>query len=344
MIIFQRLLYKLISVSNRFLLLTSLLLVVTSSLLVYVIEPNTFEHPVNGFWWVMTTVTTVGYGDYYPVTLAGKALAVVLYIFGIGLISIVITKIVDQIFLFQRRKEQGKLDYNGSNHFVIIDWSTNARLAIQEILHSDPEAEVVIIDQLEKTPWSHERVHYVQGSPVEKSVLEQANLKEAKAVFIFANEITEFGKVIQDASFVDGKTLLIATTIERHYRDIYTIVEIKDRQNVDNFTHVDVDEFILSTDTVSQMAVRAAFHPGSSRIMSQLLSKQHGDDLYEIRRRPHWNTYRDAFQELLREGATLVSDGDQLNINKKLDEPLSEKARLFVICDAETYQKINAPS
>ncbi|WP_158736937.1 ion channel [Alteribacillus sp. YIM 98480] len=340
MVIFQRLFYKLISVSNRLVFLTSLFLIGISSVLIYVLEPGTFENPFNGFWWVMTTVTTVGYGDYSPVTVAGKMLAMGLYIFGIGLISIVISKVVDQIFLFQRRKEQGKMDFTGANHFVIIDWSTNAKLAVQEILHSDPEAQIVLIDQLDTTPLSHERVHYVQGNPIHQSTLEQANLKEAKAVFVFANEVTDFGNFIQDSSFVDGKTLLIATTIERYYEEIYTIVEVKDRSNVENFVHVDIDEFILSTDTISQMAVRSAFHPGSSRIVSQLLSKQHGDDLYEIKRRPHWNTYRDAFDELLQEGATLVSNGEKLNINRQLDREIPDDARLFVICDEETYQRI----
>ncbi|MFB4163262.1 potassium channel family protein [Alteribacillus sp. JSM 102045] len=340
MIIFQRLFYRLISVSNRLVFLSSLILIGISSVLIYALEPETFENPFNGFWWVMTTVTTVGYGDFSPTTAAGKLLAMALYIFGIGLISIVISKVVDQIFLFQRRKEQGKMDFTGTNHFVIIDWSTNAKLAIQEILQSDSEAQIVLIDQLEKTPMAHERVHYVQGNPIQQATLEQANLKEARAVFVFANEVTDFGNFIQDASFVDGKTLLIATTIERYYGDIYTIVEVKDRNNVENFVHVDIDEFILSTDTISQMAVRSAFHPGSSRIMSQLLSKQHGDDLYEIGKRPHWSTYRDAFDELLAEGATLVSNGENLNINRKLDENIPENARLFVICDEETYQQI----
>jgi voltage-gated potassium channel len=40
-------------------------------------------------WWAIVTTTTVGYGDYTPVTQAGRAIAAVVMIVGIGLIGTV---------------------------------------------------------------------------------------------------------------------------------------------------------------------------------------------------------------------------------------------------------------
>jgi voltage-gated potassium channel len=340
MIFFNKIFLSLIQMSNRVIFIAAAVLIAVSSCLIYLLEPDTFENPFNGFWWVMTTVTTVGYGDFFPHTVAGKCVGIFLYIFGISLISIVISKAVDAIWIYNRKKEEGKLRFQGKQHFVMIDWSKHTELAIQEILASDPTAEIVLIDQLEKTPILHERVHYIQGNPIHKETLDQANLAGSRAVFIFANEETSYQNFIRDASFVDGKTLLIATTIDRFYPQTYTIVEIKARENMHNFTHVNVDEFIIGSETVSQMAVRSAFHPGASKIISQLLSWHHGDDLFEISSRAHWVTYRDAFEELLREGATLISEGEHLNINRRLDEKIADHARLFVICDKETYQKL----
>jgi voltage-gated potassium channel len=40
-------------------------------------------------WWSITTVTTVGYGDFYPVTNTGRVIAVLLMIGGISLVGVV---------------------------------------------------------------------------------------------------------------------------------------------------------------------------------------------------------------------------------------------------------------
>jgi voltage-gated potassium channel len=43
--------------------------------------------PGDALWWALVTVTTIGYGDKYPITPEGRLLAAVLIVFGIGLIS-----------------------------------------------------------------------------------------------------------------------------------------------------------------------------------------------------------------------------------------------------------------
>jgi voltage-gated potassium channel len=47
----------------------------------------------DALWWAVVTVTSVGYGDQYPVTVAGRAVAVVLMITGIALFGVVAASI-----------------------------------------------------------------------------------------------------------------------------------------------------------------------------------------------------------------------------------------------------------
>ena len=54
-----------------------------------------------GLWWAMVTVTTVGYGDRYPVSPFGQGVAVVLMLVGIGLIG-VLTATVASYFVDQK--------------------------------------------------------------------------------------------------------------------------------------------------------------------------------------------------------------------------------------------------
>lgn len=338
--LFRKIFHKAMKISNWLLLVFSVLFIGAATLISFALEPNNFKTMFNAFWWVMTTVTTVGYGDYYPHTVAGKWVGMFLYIFGISLIGIVLGKIMDAFYVVKKNREEGRLNFKGNDHFVIIGWNKNAELAVQEILHSDSNKEIVIIDLLEKTPFDHARVHYVQGNPTKVETMQQGNLEEAKAVFLFSNPFTENHRYIIDTSFIDGKTLLIAASIKHYFPKLYTIVEIVEEQNIHNFELVQVDEYILAEEMVSKLAVRSAFSPGASNIFSQLMSSKVGDDLYELKKRPAWNTYRDAFDALLSEGATLISDGQKLDINRRLDQRIEENARLFVICDKSTYTRI----
>lgn len=43
----------------------------------------------DGLWWAITTVTTVGYGDRFPVTAMGRVLGAILMIVGISLLSVI---------------------------------------------------------------------------------------------------------------------------------------------------------------------------------------------------------------------------------------------------------------
>jgi voltage-gated potassium channel len=45
----------------------------------------------DAFWWAIVTVTTVGYGDIYPVTIEGKIIASILMIVGIGILGVLIS-------------------------------------------------------------------------------------------------------------------------------------------------------------------------------------------------------------------------------------------------------------
>ncbi len=52
----------------------------------------------NALWWAIVTVTTVGYGDRYPLTPGGRIVATVLMLVGIGLIG-VLTATVASVFV-----------------------------------------------------------------------------------------------------------------------------------------------------------------------------------------------------------------------------------------------------
>ena len=338
MLFFRKIYLKAVRVQNYILVFFSLVFVICSGFFIYYLEPERFGSPFNGIWYVMTTVTTVGYGDLFPETVLGKMFGMFLFIFGIGLIGVVIGKVVDKFSSYEKRRGEGRLKYTGSEQIVIIGWCKKSEMAIDEILSHPNPPDVVVIDQLERLPFQHEKVFYVNGDPTSADTLVQANITDAKAAIVFADDR------ISDTSLIDGKSLLIVSTIERTAPKVYTTVEIMLEKHIANFAHVQVNDFILSNETISRLAVRSALSVAMNNIFSQLLSRRHGDDMYEISKQTHWQTYGDAFHDLIKQGATLIADRENLGINRMLDQSIPADATLYVICDEATYMKLKASS
>ncbi|MEX1077588.1 MAG: potassium channel family protein [Homoserinimonas sp.] len=74
-----------------YIIAVSLMLIVVAGLGILDVEQNADGSNItnigDAFWWAFVTITTVGYGDYYPVTVAGRLIAVGLMIAGIALLG-----------------------------------------------------------------------------------------------------------------------------------------------------------------------------------------------------------------------------------------------------------------
>jgi voltage-gated potassium channel len=57
-------------------------------------------------WWALVTITTVGYGDYYPVTTLGRTGAVILMFFGLGIIGVLSSYLSTTFISLERRRRE----------------------------------------------------------------------------------------------------------------------------------------------------------------------------------------------------------------------------------------------
>ncbi|MGN1410246.1 MAG: ion transporter [Eubacteriales bacterium] len=85
--VFRRKAHQLISS----MIIVGVLMVITS-ILMYSVEheaqPEIFKNAFSGIWWAVATLTTVGYGDIYPITTAGRILSGCIALLGIGLVAV----------------------------------------------------------------------------------------------------------------------------------------------------------------------------------------------------------------------------------------------------------------
>ena len=72
------------------------------------VQPENFENILSTLWWAVATLTTIGYGDVYPLTDWGRFLAGLTALFGIGLVAIP-TGIISAGFL-EALEKKNKVD------------------------------------------------------------------------------------------------------------------------------------------------------------------------------------------------------------------------------------------
>ena len=91
-------------------LFVSFVLLTLSSTLMYYVEneaqPEKFGNIGQSFWWAVSTLTTVGYGDIYPITAYGKILSSIVALIGIAFVALP-TAIISSAFISNLQKNKG---------------------------------------------------------------------------------------------------------------------------------------------------------------------------------------------------------------------------------------------
>ena len=91
-----------------------LVLMLAASLCMYSLEhdaqPEVFRNAFSGIWWAVSTLLTVGYGDIYPITTAGKVFSILLTFLGVGMVAIP-TGIISAGFVEQYAAVKRHADY-----------------------------------------------------------------------------------------------------------------------------------------------------------------------------------------------------------------------------------------
>jgi len=105
--------------------ITFLLMLLAASIMYYVestSQPEAFPNIIASFWWAVATLTTVGYGDVYPITILGKVLSGIIALLGIGIVALP-TGIISSGFIEELENQNESKTYKASRGRMLL--STN---------------------------------------------------------------------------------------------------------------------------------------------------------------------------------------------------------------------------
>lgn len=83
----------------------TLLVVALGGVLIRLLDPKEYGSIWVGMWWVLETVTTVGYGDYTPKALVGRLISAAVMLWGVAFLAI-ITAAITSVFVARAQRER----------------------------------------------------------------------------------------------------------------------------------------------------------------------------------------------------------------------------------------------
>ncbi len=231
----------------------------------------------DSIWWSFVTITTVGYGDIYPVTVGGRIVASIVMLIGIGLLG-VFTAIIASVFVDNKiRESKGMKPSNASNHMIICGWNYKGHEIVAE-MRADPKCKnlkIVILADIAENPVDDDNVNFYHGD-INEATLQSVNIDNAHTIIILSDDKL-------DSYSRDAKTILNTMTIKSIKKDIYVCVELMDKNNIDHCKIAGANEIIVVGEISTNLLVQAAVNHGITRFVSELVSNRYGNDLYKIK-------------------------------------------------------------
>ncbi|XP_071452105.1 calcium-activated potassium channel slowpoke isoform X20 [Hetaerina americana] len=251
-------------------------------------DPLDFKNPQQLSYWtcvyfLIVTMSTVGYGDVYCQTVLGRTFLVFFLLVGLAIFASCIPEIIDLIGT--RPKYGGTLkNERGRRHIVVCGHITYESVShfLKDFLHEDREDVDVEVVFLHRKPPDLEleglfkrhftTVEFFQGSIMNPIDLQRVKVHEADACLVLAN------KYCQDPDAEDAANIMRVISIKNYSDDIRVIIQLMQYHNkayllnIPSWDWKQGDDVICLAELKLGFIAQSCLAPGFSTMMANLFA------------------------------------------------------------------------
>ncbi len=224
-------------------------------------------------WWIIVTMSTLGYGNLVPVTTAGKIVGTIAILIGILFVAVmtatIVGKVVERVVTRIGKRVVGKL----SDHILICGWNENGLRIITELIdqcNKSGETIVVLADR-ERAPDLPPNIIFVSGDSTRLDSLKKVAPSKAKVAVVLADQSS-------GTSDMDSRVILTTMALRRiTEKNIRIICEVISAEDLEYLEGAGADEVIVRSSVAGDVISRTVRNPGTANLIRKLLTSS-GDN------------------------------------------------------------------
>ena len=239
-------------------------------------EDKLTNHPLEFFYYNMVVVSTVGFGDFSPVSQLGKAIVSLWQIpSGLIIFASFISKTTQLFIDIARKNMNGSNDFSYlDDHILLLCWDKDSTEQIVQLILGDKKRKkrqilLCVTDDIQNPFPEIEEISFVKLRTFsDTNELARISLNKAKRIIIDGKS--------------DDETLSIALSIATYADKTANITAHFFDQTKAKLLKMHCPHIECSIDNSAKMMVKSMQDPGSSQVTEQLLSTLEGATLYSF--------------------------------------------------------------
>jgi voltage-gated potassium channel len=254
------------------------IVIFVSSVLIYVMEANNPDSPVNtlfdGLYWAIVTISTVGYGDVTPVTTEGRVVAMLVITSGIAVLAFT-TSIVVSAFtekLDEIREVKDIEDIVKLKSFYLICGYESVAKELTKKLRRSALSIIVLDSDIERVEAARKdgfiAMNYSPASTQSYSKLNINIKKQVKAVLCLRES--------------DVENVYTALTIRSLDKDVYILSLLMQNTNRKKLEFAGINHIVYPQELVGLITKELVGKPAAFEVIHQLRSEYSHVDVDEI--------------------------------------------------------------
>ncbi len=280
--------------------------------------------PGTYWWYFVVTSATVGYGDVFPTSTAGRVVGLYVIVGGIVTLTLLFTQLANALQSVRGKRLRGMVALDLSDHVVLLGYWPGRTERIVAELTADGRFQVALCawDDVAENPMPDQAaVHFVRGDLTQEDVMTRACVQRAHTAVIDGRD--------------DNETLAIAVAIDHANPDIHLVAAVRDLGRRENLRYVNPGVQVVQWHMPFLLSEEAN-DPGITQIYNDLMTSGGHGNTYSMRVPagfPH-PTFGDCQTWFGRtHGATVlaVRDARGLVVSPPWNRPVPEGTTLYYV-------------